>query len=166
MPSKKEAQHSRGGHRQGRRHSSPERVNTARADEEHYNMALQQVNAEDDLPASEFEFSCTDSPTIQRLQHEVYELAEGPAVDQQHVLLLQRPKSSGSSLEGQRFTFEAHQHREINLRRENQPRIERGSLSQRSSQRRQSAGNAGKQSTMAAIDKKHRYAYGLNKFGL
>jgi hypothetical protein len=157
MPSKKEAQHSRGGHRKGRRHSSPERINTARADEKHYNMALHQVNAADDLPASEVEFSCTDSPTIQRLQHEVYELPEGPAADQQQVLLFQRPRSSGSLLEGQFFKFEARQHREIYLRRENQLQIHQSSLSQRSSQRLQGAGNVSKQPDIAAIDEEQRY---------
>src|SRR5437868_1611458 len=79
MPSRKEAQPGRIGHRKDRRHSSIERVNTARADNEHCNAALQQVNTVDDLPALDaVEFSATESPTLRRLQHPAYELSEGP----------------------------------------------------------------------------------------
>jgi len=50
MASGKVAQCSRGGHRKVRRQSTPERVNTARPDERHFNFALKQVNALEELP--------------------------------------------------------------------------------------------------------------------
>jgi hypothetical protein len=161
MPSGKEAQHGRAGHRKVRQHSVPERVNTARPDEEYCNIALQQVNALDELPTSEAELAFTDSPTVQRLQHKVYELSEGPGADQQHIPLLQRPTSSGSLPKDECFTFEARQHREIYVRREKQPPIQRESLSQ---QRGQSAENADESLGVAPLDKTHRYVVDLTMF--
>jgi hypothetical protein len=163
MPSSKEPQHGRGGHRKGRCHSSPERVNTARPDEEHCNMALQLVNAVDELPASEVEVSITDSPTLQRLQREVYELSEMPAADQPQIALFQRPTSSGFLSAGERFTFGTRRRRGMDVRREKQPPIQKESLPRQSSKGSQSAKKAGEQPDVPALDEEHRYFVGQNE---
>lgn len=162
MASGKAAQHGRGGHRKVRRHSTPERINTARPDEEHFNVALAQVNALEELPASEVGFPFTDSPTVRRLYHEAYELSDGPAAAQAQMPFVQRPTSSASLQKGEYFTFGARQHRDINVRREKQPPTQRQSLLQQSSPGSQGTANGGKQSFMAPVDETHRYLLSLN----
>ena len=166
MPSRKEAQHNRGGFRKARRHSSPERVNTARPDEEHCNLALQQINAEDEMPASEVSFDVVDSPSLQRLKHEAYDLSEGPAAAESQLSLLQRPKSSGSLQEGDGFTFGARLHREMNLRRERQPPLQRESLPQQPVQVSQAAQKTGQWPGMSPCDGTQRCVTNISLTGL
>jgi hypothetical protein len=162
MASGKVAQCNRGGHRKVRRQSTPERVNTARPDEGHFNFALKQVNALEELPASEIAFSFTDSPTVRRLHHEAYELSDGSAAAQAPMPFFQRPTSSGSLEKGQYFTFGARQHREINVRREKQPPIERQYLLQKSISGGESAVSGGKQPVATPLEAERRYL--LNPF--
>lgn len=162
MASGKAAQHGRGGHRKVRRHSTPERINTARPDEEHLNVALEQVNALEELPASEVGFPFSDLPTVRRLYHEAYELTDGPAAVQAQMPFVQRPKCSAPLKKGECFTFGARQHQEINAQREKQPPIQRQSLLQQSSPRSQGTADGGKRSFVASVDETHRYLLNLN----
>ena len=166
MPSNKEAQHSRGGHRKSRRHSSPERINTARADEEHYGLALKQVNGEDELPASDATFSLADSPAFLRLQQEAHEFQEGLAEIEQQISLFQRPKSSGSLPETDAFAFAARQDREMNVRRAKQNPMARISPPVQSRQRSQSAENTGERPDASCRNGKHRYVASPSFMGL
>jgi hypothetical protein len=165
MPSRKEAQSGRIGHRKDWRHSSTERVNTARADDEHCNVALQQINAVDDLPALDaIEFSATESPTLRRLQHLAYELSEGPAVSQPHISLFQRPKSSVSLPKDEGFAFRAHQDRQINVSIGRQQQIRPNSPTEKLGQGTQSAEKANETSDVVPPKEKHRYVVELNTF--
>jgi len=165
MPSRKEAQPGRIGHRKDRRHSSTERVNTTRADDEHCNTALQQINAMDDIPDSDaIEFSATESPTLRRPQHPAYELSEKPTVNQSHISLFQRPKSSVSLPKDEGFTFGARQDRQVNVRIGKQQQIRPNSPAEKSSQRTQSAGKASEIPDVVPPKEKHRYVTELNTF--
>jgi hypothetical protein len=165
MPSRKKAQSGRIGHHKDRRHSSTERVNTARADAEHCNVALQQINAVDDLPALDaIEFSATESPTLRRLQHLAYELSEGPAVNQPHIPLFQRPKSSVLLPRDEGFTFRAHQDRQIKVSIGRQQQRRPDSPTEKSGQETQSAEKANETPDVVPPKEKHRYVAELNTF--
>lgn len=166
MLPRKEAGHGRAGHRKSRHHSSPERVNTARADEKYCNIALQHVNAVEKLPASEAEFSFTDSPNLRRLQHTVYEFSQGPAADQSQIPPFQRPTSLGSSPKGEGFAFQTRQHREINVRGAKQSPTQQGSLPLQSNQRSHSDGNASERADSVPLEEEQRYLVDLIIFGL
>jgi hypothetical protein len=127
------------------RHSSTERVNTARIDDDHCNVALQQINTVDDLPAPDsMEFSATESATLRRLQHLAYELSEGPAASQPHISLSQRPKSPAPLPEDEGFTFGACQDRQINVRIGRQQQIRPNFPTEKSTQKTQGAEKANK----------------------
>ena len=158
MPWGKDAQYGRGGHRKVRQHSTPERANTARADEEQCNIALLQVNALDESPP------CADSPTIQRLQHEIHEPSEDTATDQPQMPFLHRPTSSGLLPEGECFKFQTRQSREINLRREKKPLIQQDCLLPQPSPKSPSAENPNQQSCVEPVDEKKRYVLHLTTF--
>jgi hypothetical protein len=165
MPSRKEAQPGRIGHRRDRRHSSTERVNTTRADDEHFNAALQQINAVGDLPALDaIEFSATESPTLRRLQHPAYELSEGSTVNQSHISLFQRPKSSVSLPKDEGFTFGARQDPQINVRIGRRQQIRPNSPAEKSSQRTQNAEKANETPDVVPPKEKDRYVAELNTF--
>jgi hypothetical protein len=165
MPSRKEAQPGRIGHRKDRRHSSTERVNTTRADDEHFNAALQQINTVGDLPALDaIEFSATESPTLRRLQHPAYELSEGSTVNQSHISLFQRPKSLVSLPKDEGFTFGARQDRQVNVRIGRQQEIRPNSPAEKSSQRTQSAEKPNETPDVVPLKEKHRYVAELNTF--
>src|ERR1700733_1312215 len=143
MPSRKEAQSSRIGQHMDRRHSSTERANTARVDDEHCNVALQQINTMDDLPApGSIESSATESETLRRLQHPAYELSEEPAASQSHISLSQRPKSPAPLPEDEGFTFSTRQDRQINIRIGRPQQIRPTSPAEQSTRRMQGAEKA------------------------
>ena len=164
MPSRTEAKHDRSGPRLGRRHSSPERVNTARPDEEHCNLALEQVNAEEELSDSEVDVSFTDSPDVQRLKHEPYDPREEPAATELQIAPFERPKSSGSLQNS--FTFKARQDREINLRRGKKPIVQHESLPQQSTQTGKTAQDASGQPDVDPHHCEPRYSNSLSLWGL
>jgi hypothetical protein len=143
MPSGEEAQSNLIGQRMDRRHSSTEGVNAARADDDHCNVALQQINTVDDLPAPDsIEFSATESATLRRLQHLAYELSEGPAASQSHISVSQRSKSSASLPEDEGFAFGARQDRQINVSIGRQQQIRPNSPTEKSTQRTHGAEKA------------------------
>ena len=97
-------------------------------------------------------------------QHPAYELSEGPAVNQPHISLFQRRKSSVSLPKDEGFTFGVRQDRQINVRIGRQQHIRPNSPTGKSSQRTLSAEKANETPDVVAPKEKHRYVAELNIF--
>jgi hypothetical protein len=157
MPSRKEAQSGRIEQHGDRCYSSTERAYTTHAGK-HYNVATQQINTAD--ASDSINFSARESPAFPRLPYLAYGPSKGSIVNQSHLSLFQRSKSSASLPKVDGFSFGARRDRQMNTRKGRQQQIRPNFRTGKSTQRTQSAEKASE-----APRAKYRYVAELSAFG-